>query len=720
MLTIGDILSAIDSLKRRATSDGLPRFAAQTAGDALGGAAATGGDLLSLLQRGLTMRDAPAYGDMIRSAGDSSGLADSFSPSFKLGELAGPPMKLAAKIAMAGAIPALKLAGDLPQVGKALEGLPATAVGPNAAAQQAALDYMASTGRAYEPPTKYAAVNPGRASQIADAYDAMKHAPDDPEVRRAYDALVNETMQQWDQIKKTGLKVDFIDPAKGDPYGKPSDALRDIQDNNHLWVFPTEGGFGGSASKDVDITGNPLLQPAGEINGRPVVANDIFRIVHDYFGHAQNGVGFRAGGEENAFLDHAAMFSPEARRALATETRGQNSWVNFGPFGEQNRVANGADTQYAPQKTGLLPEWVSDPASAAPVPTFPWAAERYPEVGPPTTKFDPKKGKEFPSRQLTDEGQQFMDAWKQANAQVEAGHYTPFFDVEQRFHANPQDYPLPGNTLTDAVAKTQKTIDKWKAMYDTPEIRQKLGDLYDAGKDDPMKRDWYALGQVEQSARETLGDEAGKDFFRNSVAMPMAATTSGNDPMSNWLLAAYGNYLQNRGLPIPHEAYNVPAPMRGERMGRNMQEFDRTMNAQGGNADAALQPKQHNFSGNFMGHTDLKTIDKQMMNIIDPKEDAPPKGSYGVVEQMLRDELQKRGAGPMENGQDTIWLQKKGVGEPMISTINKSIARTSLLTGLPQRVIWDNFLRKAGPMYALGGVSLGTLAAMGGQSQESE
>ena len=62
-------------------------------------------------------------------------------------------------------------------------------------------------------------------------------------------------------------------------------------------------------------------------------------------------------GEENAWRQHAAMYSPLARRAMTTETRGQNSFVNYGPHGEHNKKANASDTIYAPQKVGLMPKW---------------------------------------------------------------------------------------------------------------------------------------------------------------------------------------------------------------------------------------------------------------------------------------------------------------------------------------------------------------------------
>ena len=45
---------------------------------------------------------------------------------------------------------------------------------------------------------------------------------------------------------------------------------------------------------------------------------------------------------------------------MTTETRGQNSWLNYGPHGEANRTASSAETIFAPQKVGLMPEWASE------------------------------------------------------------------------------------------------------------------------------------------------------------------------------------------------------------------------------------------------------------------------------------------------------------------------------------------------------------------------
>jgi hypothetical protein len=229
-----------------------------------------------------------------------------------------------------------------------------------APAQEAARRYMEKAGLKYNPVKQYAKVNKARAKRIADAFDAMPHNPQNAAVRMAYRQMIKETAAQYQAILDTGLQIEFIDMAKtGDPYGNPRNAILDVVENNHLWMFSTRDGFG--SSEDFDPVNNPLLQETQfKISGQVALANDLFRAVHDYFGHIKEGVGFRAEGEENAWRIHSSMYSSIARRAMTTETRGQNSWVNFGPFGEYNQTASGENTKYADQKIGLLPKWVSD------------------------------------------------------------------------------------------------------------------------------------------------------------------------------------------------------------------------------------------------------------------------------------------------------------------------------------------------------------------------
>jgi hypothetical protein len=87
--------------------------------------------------------------------------------------------------------------------------------------------------------------------------------------------------------------------------------------------------------------------------------------VHDAFGHGLEGAGFRAQGEENAWQAHVRLFTGSAVGAITSETRGQNSWLNYGPYGETNRTAKLEGTVFAEQKTGLMPEWTWSEGVAA-------------------------------------------------------------------------------------------------------------------------------------------------------------------------------------------------------------------------------------------------------------------------------------------------------------------------------------------------------------------
>lgn len=249
-------------------------------------------------------------------------------------------------------------------VGKTLEGMPDVVdvggkleqFGTDQRLVDIAGDYAANRGLLYNPLESYATVDVERAKRIANEYEKMANNPQALPTKKAYDALIDETQAQYEALKKAGYKFEFM-PKNVDLYGNPRNAINDLVQNKHLYVFSTNEGFGGTRAKEA-LKANPLLKKTDETwDGKPVLANDMFRAVHDVFGHAKHGVGFRAGGEENAFQSHARMFSPEALPAAASETRGQNSWVNFGPLGELNRTANPIVTQYAEQKTGLMPAW---------------------------------------------------------------------------------------------------------------------------------------------------------------------------------------------------------------------------------------------------------------------------------------------------------------------------------------------------------------------------
>ncbi|MFD1959595.1 hypothetical protein ACFSHP_12060 [Novosphingobium panipatense] len=230
--------------------------------------------------------------------------------------------------------------------------------GPYDPLRTMAEEYARERGLNYTPPTRYAPADEAFHSRVARAYDEMEHNPADPEVAEAYSALKAEVADQLKDLQERGYTFSFMDP-EDNPYPHVWQAIQDLRDNKKMQVYPTSAGFGsGDRLTPEMIADNPLLEtvPGVQWRGKDVTYNDAFRAVHDALGHAKEGVGFRANGENHAYLQHLPTFSPAAQRALASETLGQNSWLNFGPHGKTNRTASVEDTVFADQKAGLLPD----------------------------------------------------------------------------------------------------------------------------------------------------------------------------------------------------------------------------------------------------------------------------------------------------------------------------------------------------------------------------
>lgn len=240
----------------------------------------------------------------------------------------------------------------------------AGAAGPDPRLVAVAERYALEHGIPLRRQSRYVEVDEQRAERIAAAYDAMVHAPQAPAVAEAYQNLIQQTMAQYRALEAAGYRFYLVDETN-DPYGgNPWNAMRDLRANQTMGVFATEAGFGSGAT-ELNVEDNPLLADTGLAWGygspdgpkKRVLANDLFRAVHDAFGHGLEGAGFRAQGEENAWQAHVRMFTGSAIGAITSETRGQNSWLNYGPYGLANRNAKVEDTVFADQKTGLMPEW---------------------------------------------------------------------------------------------------------------------------------------------------------------------------------------------------------------------------------------------------------------------------------------------------------------------------------------------------------------------------
>lgn len=197
-------------------------------------------------------------------------------------------------------------------------------------------------------------LNPEHGKMIADAYHNMKHDPNHPEVKASYNALIEETKKQYQNLLDQGYKFTKISDLSKFPYKSSKEMHRDIQNNKHLYYWATD------TSDPLMPKDHPLLAPTDfkSEDGKPMLANCLLRQVHDINGHFHGGkTTFGPVGEHKAYLNHKKMYSEKAQPALATELIMQNSHINFGPHGEHN-IKNPYKAIFSPQKTGLVPDWV--------------------------------------------------------------------------------------------------------------------------------------------------------------------------------------------------------------------------------------------------------------------------------------------------------------------------------------------------------------------------
>jgi hypothetical protein len=199
--------------------------------------------------------------------------------------------------------------------------------------------YMQANGRAPggSNPSR-AIISPSIQSRVAQAYQALPEH--DPRATPAFNAMREETARQFDHLTgprhKGGLGIN-VNVRSQDPYGDGdwskvhTEARHDFANNNRLDVLSSK------------VTGGHPFFTDDE--------NDKFRAVHDAFGHLATGRGVDYHGEEAAFQAHAQMYTPLARQAMASETRGQNAALH-------------ASGQFPTQKVALMQPRFTDPRLA--------------------------------------------------------------------------------------------------------------------------------------------------------------------------------------------------------------------------------------------------------------------------------------------------------------------------------------------------------------------
>lgn len=493
--------------------------------------------------------------------------------------------------------------------------------GANPEVMRVADEYLAETGIEGRRLPMVQQVDRDRAAAMARVYEELKDAPDSPEVRAAYAQMVQEVEQQFDALQRAGYSVEFMD---SDPYKNSTEMMADLAQNRRLRVLKTNDG-----------SDHPLLTRE---------QNDKFRAVHDFFGHSQSGYQFGPKGEEGAFRDHSAMFSPEARRAMATETRGQNSWVNFGP----NSHLPVTERPFAQQKSALWPEEFLGDYAEMPTPAPAAAGASAPRVSVATPQPAP------------------------AAAPSNAPALPPQVDLP-RF-IPPRVDPQRIEDVEDMAFRTYTGKDFTRWLRD--------GNF----------ADWYNTVRTQQKAIDALGDEAGPEAFRRMMDV-IASVTARSDPANNLRRGSYYFGLDRAAL-LDDEALKAQrykqVPVGMGHMANNAHQAGLFRLLTEGGVNSITNPKPAGFTANLQRNFRPFTNDTRMATAAamanprlidigglvvsrgkDGSETISPRDwAYAPMEraaQRAARRLAKRGLLEIPDGADpTAWMQAKvwdGVGE---------------------------------------------------------
>ena len=257
---------------------------------------------------------------------------------------------------------------------------------------ESSLAKQSAIGRAHQlavegSPEYKSAVFDAYAKQMPDLLEQVGAKDYDDLMEKAYRQLAKETDEQFKQLP---YNFSYHRAGEGD-YKSSKEMMADVHGNKHLYVF--QGGDPHDFLNRID--------KATGLN-----ENEKFRAVHDLLGHGIYGNQFGPKGEELAYAVHQQMYSPLARLAMASETRGQNSLVNYSPLNVKlkTNIAKLEDLEYeamrrkdtalvneiraakrqefannfqfAPQKAVLLPPEFIDPKFTGGMPDYLSAANR--------------------------------------------------------------------------------------------------------------------------------------------------------------------------------------------------------------------------------------------------------------------------------------------------------------------------------------------------------
>lgn len=163
--------------------------------------------------------------------------------------------------------------------------------------------------------------------EVADCYDAAPMVTDPAGTARGYARLAEENLRQFRLIGDAGIRV-LPWTGPGQPYRDSQDLVARVRSRSLLHVFLTRHGHGPDGAGGE----HPLRARAGvRAGGEELLHNDIFRAVHDVFGHVLFGNTFGPHGEFRATRCHLAMYPADLHPLVFAEQVGQLCWFFNGP-----------------------------------------------------------------------------------------------------------------------------------------------------------------------------------------------------------------------------------------------------------------------------------------------------------------------------------------------------------------------------------------------------
>ncbi|WP_140158133.1 hypothetical protein [Micromonospora sp. NBS 11-29] len=189
--------------------------------------------------------------------------------------------------------------------------------------------------------------------RIAAAYDRATGPPDRTTLD-GYRRLRAENLAQYHAAVRAGVRV-VPWRGRGQPYADSADLRERVRRTGTLAVYLTRDGHGPGPATDP----HPMREPSPvTVDGVVLTHNDVFRAVHDLFGHVLLGASFGPRGEFRATWSHLRMYPPEVHPVLFAEQIGQICWFFYGPhlLGPDGRPRRPGDPGHVPPGRRPYPE----------------------------------------------------------------------------------------------------------------------------------------------------------------------------------------------------------------------------------------------------------------------------------------------------------------------------------------------------------------------------